>query len=58
MIGDGPSFGPWYDFRQRPPLGDYAAFYGECLEEIEGGERLFAAGVVPRVRGAVGTKTA
>nr|MDQ3376721.1 LLM class flavin-dependent oxidoreductase [Actinomycetota bacterium] len=38
--GDGPSFGLWYDFRQRLPLGDYAAFYGECLEEIEEGERL------------------
>ncbi len=38
--GDGPSFGLWYDFRQRLPLGDYAAFYAECLEEIEEGERL------------------
>ena len=42
--GDGPSFGLWYDFRQRPPLGDYAAFYAECLEEIEEGERLGFAG--------------
>ncbi len=42
MIGDGggPTFGLWYDFRQRLPLGDYAAFYAECLEEIEEGERL------------------
>ena len=38
--GDGPSFGLWYDFRQKLPLGDYATFYGECLEEIEEGERL------------------
>lgn len=45
FVGDGPSFGLWYDFRQRLPLGDYAAFYGECLEEIEEGERLGFAGV-------------
>ena len=45
MIGDGPSFGLWYDFRQRLPLGPYAAFYGECLEEIEEGERLGFTGV-------------
>jgi alkanesulfonate monooxygenase SsuD/methylene tetrahydromethanopterin reductase-like flavin-dependent oxidoreductase (luciferase family) len=37
---DGPTFGLWYDFRQRPPLGDYARFFAECLEEIEEGERL------------------
>jgi hypothetical protein len=24
-----PTFGLWYDFRQRPPLGDYARFYAE-----------------------------
>jgi alkanesulfonate monooxygenase SsuD/methylene tetrahydromethanopterin reductase-like flavin-dependent oxidoreductase (luciferase family) len=35
-----PTFGLWYDFRQKPPLGDYARFYAECLEEIEEGERL------------------
>ena len=35
-----PTFGLWYDFRQRLPLGDYARFYAECLEEIEEGERL------------------
>src|SRR5919205_352386 len=41
LVGDGvPGFGLWYDFRQKPPLGDYAACYGECLEEIEEGERL------------------
>jgi alkanesulfonate monooxygenase SsuD/methylene tetrahydromethanopterin reductase-like flavin-dependent oxidoreductase (luciferase family) len=40
-----PTFGLWYDFRQRPPLGDHARFYEECLEEIEEGERLGFAGV-------------
>jgi alkanesulfonate monooxygenase SsuD/methylene tetrahydromethanopterin reductase-like flavin-dependent oxidoreductase (luciferase family) len=40
-----PTFGLWYDFRQRPPLEDYARFYAECLEEIEEGERLGFAGV-------------
>jgi len=35
-----PTFGLWYDFRQRLPLGDYANFYAECLEEIEEAERL------------------
>jgi alkanesulfonate monooxygenase SsuD/methylene tetrahydromethanopterin reductase-like flavin-dependent oxidoreductase (luciferase family) len=40
-----PTFGLWYDFRQRPPLGDYARFYAECLEEIEEGERLGFTGV-------------
>jgi alkanesulfonate monooxygenase SsuD/methylene tetrahydromethanopterin reductase-like flavin-dependent oxidoreductase (luciferase family) len=41
LVGEGgPSFGLWYDFRQKLPLGDYAAFYAECLEEIEEGERL------------------
>jgi alkanesulfonate monooxygenase SsuD/methylene tetrahydromethanopterin reductase-like flavin-dependent oxidoreductase (luciferase family) len=24
-----PTFGLWYDFRQRLPLGDYARFYAE-----------------------------
>ncbi len=38
--GDDPTFGLWYDFRQKPPLGDYERFYAECLEEIEEGERL------------------
>ena len=104
--GGGPSFGLWYDFRQKLPLEDYAVFYAECLEEIEGGDppwerylvgtpeeeaeglielsgeapydhfcfrgrlpgvtheealenvRLFATGVAPRVREAVGTETA
>src|ERR671916_1421717 len=41
----GPTFGLWYDFRQRPPLGDYARLYAECLEEIEEAERLGYAGV-------------
>src|SRR4028119_85158 len=40
MRGDAPTFGLWYDFRQKPPLGDYDRFYAECLEEIEQGERL------------------
>ena len=22
-----PTFGLWYDFRQKPPLGDHASFY-------------------------------
>ena len=42
---DGPTFGLWYDFRQKLPLGDYARFYAECLEEIEEGERLGFTGV-------------
>ena len=25
--GTAPTFGLWYDFRQKPPLGDYASFY-------------------------------
>ena len=41
MINDGgPTFGLWYDFRQKLPLVDYARFYAECLQEIEEGERL------------------
>ena len=40
--GAAPTFGLWYDFRQRPPLGDCARFYAgcleECLEEIEEAE--------------------
>ena len=42
---DGPTFGLWYDFRQQLPLGDYARFYAECLEEIEEGEGLGFTGV-------------
>ena len=47
MATDGtvPTFGLWYDFRQRPPLGDYARFYAECMEEIEESERLGYEGV-------------
>ena len=41
----GLRFGLWYDFRQRPPFGDYARLYAECLEEIEEGEELGYAGV-------------
>ena len=43
MVNDGgaaPTFGLWYDFRQKPPLGDYARFYAECFEEIAESERL------------------
>jgi alkanesulfonate monooxygenase SsuD/methylene tetrahydromethanopterin reductase-like flavin-dependent oxidoreductase (luciferase family) len=43
--GAAPTFGLWYDFRQRPPLGDYARFYAECLEEIEEAEGLGFGGV-------------
>jgi alkanesulfonate monooxygenase SsuD/methylene tetrahydromethanopterin reductase-like flavin-dependent oxidoreductase (luciferase family) len=43
--GTAPTFGLWYDFRQRLPLGDYARFYAECLEEIEEGETLGLTGV-------------
>ena len=34
MVGNGtvPTFGLWYDFRQKLPLGHYARFYAECLE--------------------------
>ena len=47
LVTDGaaPTFGLWYDFRQKPPLGDYARFYAECFEEIEESERLGFAGV-------------
>jgi alkanesulfonate monooxygenase SsuD/methylene tetrahydromethanopterin reductase-like flavin-dependent oxidoreductase (luciferase family) len=44
-VKDGPTFGLWYDFRQKLPLGDYARFYAECLEEIEEGEGLGFTGV-------------
>jgi alkanesulfonate monooxygenase SsuD/methylene tetrahydromethanopterin reductase-like flavin-dependent oxidoreductase (luciferase family) len=40
-----PTFGLWYDFRQKPPLEDYARLYAECFEEIEEAERLGYAGV-------------
>jgi alkanesulfonate monooxygenase SsuD/methylene tetrahydromethanopterin reductase-like flavin-dependent oxidoreductase (luciferase family) len=40
-----PTFGLWYDFRQKPPLEDYARFYAECFEEIEEAEGLGYAGV-------------
>jgi alkanesulfonate monooxygenase SsuD/methylene tetrahydromethanopterin reductase-like flavin-dependent oxidoreductase (luciferase family) len=43
--GAAPTFGLWHDFRQKPPLGDYARFYAECLEEIEDAEGLGYAGV-------------
>jgi alkanesulfonate monooxygenase SsuD/methylene tetrahydromethanopterin reductase-like flavin-dependent oxidoreductase (luciferase family) len=43
--GTVPTFGLWYDFRQRPPLGDCARFYAECMEEIEESERLGYEGV-------------
>jgi len=33
-VGNGtvPTFGLWYDFRQKLPLGDYARFCAESLE--------------------------
>jgi alkanesulfonate monooxygenase SsuD/methylene tetrahydromethanopterin reductase-like flavin-dependent oxidoreductase (luciferase family) len=40
-----PTFGLWYDLRQKLPLGDYASFYAECFEEIEEAERLGFTGV-------------
>ncbi len=43
LLSDGgtPTFGLWYDFRQRRPFTqDYASFYAECLEEISEGEIL------------------
>ena len=43
--GTAPTFGLWYDFRQKLPLGDYARFYAECLEEIQAGEALGFTGV-------------
>jgi alkanesulfonate monooxygenase SsuD/methylene tetrahydromethanopterin reductase-like flavin-dependent oxidoreductase (luciferase family) len=48
LVNDGaapPTFGLWYDFRQRPPLEDYTRFYAECFEEIEEAERLGFTGV-------------
>ena len=34
MVGNGTvsTFGLWYDFRQKLPLGDYARFCAEYLE--------------------------
>ena len=43
--GAAPTFGLWYDFRQRLPLEDYERFYAECFEEIEESERLGFTGV-------------
>jgi probable F420-dependent oxidoreductase len=43
--GAAPTFGLWYDFRQRLPLGDYERFYAECFEEIEESERLGFTGL-------------
>jgi probable F420-dependent oxidoreductase len=47
LVKDGaaPTFGLWYDFRQKLPLGDYERFYAECFEEIEEAERLGFTGV-------------
>ncbi len=50
MATDGtvPAFELWCDFRQRPPLGNYARSYArsyaECFDEIEEAERLGYAG--------------
>jgi alkanesulfonate monooxygenase SsuD/methylene tetrahydromethanopterin reductase-like flavin-dependent oxidoreductase (luciferase family) len=43
--GAAPTFGLWYDFRQRLPLQNYERFYAECFEEIEESERLGFTGV-------------
>ena len=43
--GAAPTFGLWYDFRQRLPLEDYERLYAECFEEIEESERLGFTGV-------------
>jgi probable F420-dependent oxidoreductase len=43
--GAAPTFGLWYDFRQRLPLGSYEKFYAECFEEIEESERLGFTGL-------------
>lgn len=41
MRDHAPTFGLWYDFRQRVPFEvGYDRFYAECLEEIEEGEAL------------------
>jgi hypothetical protein len=34
LVGNGtvPTFGLWYDCRQKLPLGHCARFYAECLE--------------------------
>jgi probable F420-dependent oxidoreductase len=41
-VKDGaPTFGLWYDFRQKLPFAQaYGDFYAECLEEVEEGESL------------------
>jgi hypothetical protein len=52
LVGNGTlsTFGSWYDFRQKMPLGVYARFYAECLEEIGEGDSLgFAGGRLPGV---------
>lgn len=43
--GAAPTFGLWYDFRQRLPLRSYERFYAECFEEIEESERLGFTGL-------------
>jgi probable F420-dependent oxidoreductase len=47
LVNEGaPTFGLWYDFRQKLPFTEkYEDFYAECLEEIEEGERLGFTGV-------------
>ena len=40
--GNPPTFGLWYDFRQRLPFTEkYEDFYAECLEEIK--ENLYSS---------------
>jgi alkanesulfonate monooxygenase SsuD/methylene tetrahydromethanopterin reductase-like flavin-dependent oxidoreductase (luciferase family) len=43
--GTVPAFELWCDFRQRPPLGNYARSYAECFDEIEEAEWLGYAGL-------------
>ena len=41
MNDNAPTFGLWYDFRQKRPFEQsYENFYAECLEEISEGEKL------------------
>ncbi len=39
MANNAPTFGLWYDFRQRLPFVErYDDFYAQCLEKISEGE--------------------
>jgi probable F420-dependent oxidoreductase len=43
--GKVPTFGLWYDFRQKPPVGDLGKYYAECFAEIEEAEELGYTGL-------------